>query len=170
MNNHSLKASPRIIVPDGSICIFRYVSGISTSKNSSLSFHQPPIGRGALAGALITGYHSESNGSAPFADSKPGKPSKAALRQAQAARATGTRGEGLAGEDWPKKCQAYHCSPKASPSTGKTRQNTGLAYLCHFGRNSEPRIGIADPFVDTRRQAKPVTSVAFVLTEQRATH
>lgn len=43
-----------------------------------------------------------------------------------------------------------------------------LAYSCRSGLGSEPDFGTAGQFVGTRRQAKPITSVAFVLSGERA--
>lgn len=44
-----------------------------------------------------------------------------------------------------------------------------VAYSCRTGPNSEPDLGTAGQFVGTRRQARPITSVAFVLSGERAT-
>lgn len=43
-----------------------------------------------------------------------------------------------------------------------------LAYSCRCGNGAEPQIGMAGQFVGTRRQAKPITAVAFVLSGPRA--
>lgn len=43
-----------------------------------------------------------------------------------------------------------------------------LAYSCRSGTDAEPQIGVAGQFVGTRRQAKPITAVAFVLSGPRA--
>lgn len=43
-----------------------------------------------------------------------------------------------------------------------------LAYSCRTGKNAEPQIGTTGRFVGTRRQAKPITAVAFALSGERA--
>lgn len=43
-----------------------------------------------------------------------------------------------------------------------------LAYSSRSGKNAEPQIGTAGRFVGTRRQAKPITAVAFALSGERA--
>ncbi len=43
-----------------------------------------------------------------------------------------------------------------------------LGYLCRSGRNGEPQIGSVSQFVGSRRQAKPITAVAFALSGQQA--
>ncbi|WP_462381110.1 hypothetical protein [Pseudomonas sp. Marseille-QA0892] len=50
------------------------------------------------------------------------------------------------------------------------RQPEGLdlAYLCRTGKGSEPQVGLAGKFVGTRRQAKPITAIAFALTGPNA--
>lgn len=47
-------------------------------------------------------------------------------------------------------------------------QGLNLAYSCRSGPGAEPQIGLAGQFVGTRRQAKPITAVAFVLSGPRA--
>lgn len=44
-----------------------------------------------------------------------------------------------------------------------------LAYSCRSGKDAEPDVGTAGRFVGTRRQAKPITAVAFALSGERAT-
>lgn len=44
-----------------------------------------------------------------------------------------------------------------------------LAYSCRSGRNAEPSVGTAGQFVGTRRQARPITAVAFALSGEGAT-
>ncbi|MCK2086877.1 hypothetical protein MXC99_01545 [Thauera aromatica] len=43
-----------------------------------------------------------------------------------------------------------------------------LAYSCRSGKGAEPDVGTNGHFVGTRRQAKPITSVAFALSGERA--
>ncbi len=43
-----------------------------------------------------------------------------------------------------------------------------LAYLCRAGKGTEPQVGLAGTFIGTRRQAKPITSVAFALSGKNA--
>ncbi len=43
-----------------------------------------------------------------------------------------------------------------------------LAYLCRAGKGTEPQVGLAGAFIGTRRQAKPITSVAFALSGKNA--
>lgn len=43
-----------------------------------------------------------------------------------------------------------------------------LAYLCRTGTRSQPQVGLAGTYVGTRRQAKPITAVAFALSGQKA--
>lgn len=43
-----------------------------------------------------------------------------------------------------------------------------LAYLCRTGPGSQPQVGLAGTYVGTRRQAKPITAVAFALSGQSA--
>ncbi|MCK2097705.1 hypothetical protein [Thauera aromatica] len=43
-----------------------------------------------------------------------------------------------------------------------------LAYSCRSGKGAEPDVGTNGHFVGTRRQAKPITSVAFSLSGERA--
>lgn len=192
--------------------IFRYVASASAApKNSSLSLHQAPIGKGAVdffpangitrntltapgdcvvvrikgaqASVLITEYHPEGESAAiqlridqintspcgPQSD----KPPKAASPQPAKLKLHGhieTRGDILVEDGWlgaPNtllRLEGFSIEWKDQP------QNIGLAYLCRSGRNSEPQIGIAGQFIGTRRQAKPITAVAFALTGQRADH
>nr|WP_019367392.1 hypothetical protein [Pseudomonas luteola] len=57
-------------------------------------------------------------------------------------------------------------------SIGWQEQPAGLdlAYLCRTGKSSEPQVGLAGQFVGTRRQAKPITTVAFTLSGPKATN
>jgi len=47
-------------------------------------------------------------------------------------------------------------------------EGINLGYLCRSGRNGEPQVGSAGQFVGSRRQAKPITAVAFALSGERA--
>lgn len=47
-------------------------------------------------------------------------------------------------------------------------KGVNLAYSCRNGAGAEPHIGLNGQFVGTRRQAKPITAVAFVLSGPRA--
>lgn len=47
-------------------------------------------------------------------------------------------------------------------------KGVNLAYSCRNGVGAEPHIGLNGQFVGTRRQAKPITAVAFVLSGPRA--
>ncbi len=48
-------------------------------------------------------------------------------------------------------------------------EGVDLAYMCRTG-NSEPMVGLAGQYVGTRRQARPITTVAFTLTGPKAGH
>lgn len=50
----------------------------------------------------------------------------------------------------------------------KKPEGLDLAYLCRAGKGTEPQVGLAGTFVGTRRQAKPITSVAFALSGKNA--
>jgi len=211
MNNHSLKVSSRIAVLDVGMYIFRYVSDTSAPKNSSLSLHQAPIGKGAVdffpasgitrntltapgdciivrikgaqASVLITEYHPEGESAAiqlridqintSPAGPKPGTTQKANAPQPVGLKLHGhieTRGDVVVENGWlgaPNtllRLEGFSVDWKDQP------QDVSLAYLCRSGKNSEPQIALAGQFVGTRRQAKPITSVAFALTGQRAAH
>lgn len=47
-------------------------------------------------------------------------------------------------------------------------QGLDLAYLCRSSKGGEPQVGLAGQYVGTRRQAKPVTAVAFTLSGPQA--
>jgi len=44
-----------------------------------------------------------------------------------------------------------------------------LAYSCRSGKNADPDVGTAGQFVGTRRQARPITAVAFALSGEGVT-
>ncbi|CAM5287198.1 hypothetical protein SSTU70S_06548 [Stutzerimonas stutzeri] len=51
---------------------------------------------------------------------------------------------------------------------GNKPEGVELAYLCRVAKGSEPLIAITGQYVGTRRQAKPLTAVAFALTGTKA--
>lgn len=51
---------------------------------------------------------------------------------------------------------------------GNKPEGVELAYLCRVAKGSEPVIAMTGQYVGTRRQAKPITAVAFALTGIKA--
>lgn len=212
MNNLSLKVSSRIVVLDIGMYIFRYVSDTPAHpRNSSLSLHQAPIGKGAVdffpasgvvrntltmpgdcvvvrvkgaqASVLITEYHPEGESAtiqlridqiSTFPSGpKPSEPSPVAPPRTVGLKLNGhieTRGDVAVEDEWlgvpgtPLRLEGFSVDWQDQP------KDVNLAYLCRSGKDSEPQIALAGQFVGTRRQAKPITSVAFALTGQRAAH
>jgi hypothetical protein len=50
----------------------------------------------------------------------------------------------------------------------KPPEGVDLAYLCRTGKGTEPHVGLAGTYIGSRRQAKPITSVAFALSGPNA--
>ncbi|WP_349616786.1 hypothetical protein [Azotobacter salinestris] len=212
MNNLSLKVSSRIVVLDVGMYIFRYVSDTpAPPRNSSLSLHQAPIGKGvvdffpasgvvrntlttpgdcvvvrikgAQASVLVTEYHPEGESAAiqlridqiSTAPSGPKavEPSPAPQTHAAKLKLHGhieTRGDVVVEDGWlgtpgtPLRLEGFAIDWQDQP------QDVTLAYLCRSAKDSEPQVALAGQYVGTRRQAKPITSVAFALTGQHAAH
>ncbi|WP_349571884.1 hypothetical protein [Azotobacter salinestris] len=210
MNNLSLKVSSRIVVLDVGMYIFRYVSDTPAHpRNSSLSLHQAPVGKGvvdffpasgvvrntlttpgdcvivrikgAQASVLVTEYHPEGESAAiqlridqiSTAPSGPKAVEPSPVPPTQAARLKlhghiETRGDVAVEDGWlgtpgtPLRLEGFAIEWQGQP------QDVTLAYLCRSAKGSEPQVALAGQFVGTRRQAKPITSVAFALTGQRA--
>lgn len=49
-------------------------------------------------------------------------------------------------------------------------KDADLAYLCRTGKDAEPMVAMTGQYAGTRRQAKPITAVAFALTGVDAAH
>lgn len=212
MNNLSLTVSSRIVVLNVGMYIFRYIADTPASpRNSSLSLHQAPIGKGvvdffpasgvvrntlttpgdcvvvrikgAQASVLVTEYHPEGESAAiqlridqiSTAPSGPKAIEPSSVPPTQAARLKlhghiETRGDVVVEDGWlgtpgtPLRLEGFAIDWQDQP------QDVNLAYLCRSAKDSEPQVALAGQFVGTRRQAKPITSVAFALTGQRAAH
>ncbi|TWH64216.1 hypothetical protein LX59_02623 [Azomonas agilis] len=50
----------------------------------------------------------------------------------------------------------------------KQPEEVSIAYLCRTSKTSDPSIGLDGQFVGSRQQAKPLTSIAFVLSGSKA--
>ncbi len=50
----------------------------------------------------------------------------------------------------------------------KKPEGLDLAYLCRNGKGSQPSVGLSGQYIGTRRQAKPITAVAFALSGPQA--